>query len=105
MRFFAYLFAIFSAVLFLVRPAYAQNAFYTLINKIITLVVNPVIWFLLVAAGLIFLWGVVQFIVSSGSGNEDGIEKGKKHIVWGLAGIFIMLSSKGIIFIIQDFFR
>lgn len=89
----------------LALPVYAQNQFYRLVNTLIDFIINPLIWLLLILATLIFLWGTVQFIISTGSGNEDGINAGKKHIVWGLVGLFIMLSSWGFIRIIGDFFR
>ena len=42
-----------------------------------------------------FLWGVVEFVARS---NDDTArEKGKKHIVWGIIGLFIMLSAFGIL--------
>ena len=85
-------------------PVYAQGDFYSLVNKITQLIINPVIWFLLVLATLIFLWGAVRFALSSGSGDEEGVESGKKHLVWGLVGIFIMLSVKSIIWVIQTLF-
>lgn len=88
----------------LTRPVFAQDDFYKLLNNIIALIINPVIWFLLVLATLVFLWGAVSFVRSNGAGDEEGIESGKKNLVWGLIGIFIMLSAKSIIFIIQDFF-
>ncbi|OGZ32652.1 MAG: hypothetical protein A3H02_01135 [Candidatus Niyogibacteria bacterium RIFCSPLOWO2_12_FULL_41_13] len=88
----------------LTRPVFAQNDFYGLINNIIALIINPIILFLLVLATLVFLWGAVNFIKASGSGDEEGIGAGKKNLVWGLIGMFIMLSVKSIIFIIQDFF-
>lgn len=88
----------------LTRPVFAQSDFYKLLNNIIALIINPVIWFLLVLATLVFLWGAVNFIRARGSGDEEGIESGKKNLVWGLIGIFIMLSIRSIIGIIENFF-
>lgn len=88
----------------LTRPVFAQDDFYKLLNNIITLIINPVIWFLLVLATLVFLWGAVQFIKSNSEGDEDGIAKGKGYLVWGLVGMFIMFSARSFIFIIENFF-
>lgn len=51
-------------------------------------VVNPLIVFFFAAAVVFFLWGVADFIRSSES--DDGREKGKQHMVWGVVGIFLM---------------
>lgn len=71
-----------------------------LIQKAYEFVVQPVIWLLLVVAFVVFLWGVVEFIRSSGS--EAGREKGKKHIIWGIIGLVIMASVLGITATISD---
>jgi len=48
------------------------------------------------------LWGIFLFILHNDDDSER--EKGKKNIVWGLIGIFIMLSVLGIINLILDSF-
>ncbi len=58
-------------------------------------VLNPLIGLLLAVAFLVFLWGLFKFI--SGAGDDEARETGKRHIVWGVLGIFIMLSVFGII--------
>lgn len=85
------------------QPNFPQWACFT--NKIIDLIINPVIWFLIAVASLIFFFGAVRFIIANRAGDEEGILAGKKHIVWGIVGLFIMLSVLGIIDIIIDFFQ
>ena len=92
---------------FLVQKAYAagigpsstsNTTFNTLLQKILTNVVNPIIYLLMALAVVYFVWGMLVFIQ-----NADNAEKrqdGYKHMIWGVVGIFIMISAKGIIGII-----
>lgn len=51
---------------------------------------------LLVAiALLVFFWGLVQFI--AGAGNEDKRAEGKQHMIWGIVGLFVMVSVWGLV--------
>ena len=43
----------------------------------------------------VFLWGVVQFIFAAG--DEEKIKSAKGYIVYGLVGVFVMVSFWGII--------
>ncbi len=53
---------------------------------------------------LYFFWGLGQFILNAGS--EDGREKGKHVMLWGVIALFVMVSIWGIVGILDDtFFR
>lgn len=58
-------------------------------------VLNPVIGLLFAIALVVFLWGVVEFLLQSDS--EEAREKGKSHMLWGVIGMFIMFSVFAII--------
>ena len=45
-----------------------------------------------------FVWGVMQFIKNSDNPEKRG--EGYQHMIWGIVGLFIMVSAKGIINII-----
>jgi hypothetical protein len=47
-----------------------------------------------------FLWGVVGFIKNAD--NTEKREEGYKHMIWGIIGLFIMISANGIINIIRS---
>ena len=51
---------------------------------------------------LVFFWGIFQFIGNAAS--EDARDKGKKNIMWGIAGMFIMVAAYGIIKLILGTF-
>ncbi len=53
-------------------------------------IVNPLITFFFAAAVVFFLWGVADFIRSGES--DEGRDKGKRHMVWGIVGMFLMMA-------------
>lgn len=74
----------------------------TLISGIKTSIVNPIIAFFMAAATVVFIWGVVEMIM--GAENEEARTIGKRHIVWGLLGLFIMIAAGAIISTLCLFF-
>jgi len=58
-------------------------------------IINPVITILFSLAFLIFVWGVVRFLINAEDENERA--QGKEHIKWGLVGMFIMAGVFGIL--------
>jgi uncharacterized membrane protein YcfT len=76
--------------LFFTNIAYAAtenlDTFIVNVNK---LIVNPLIMLLFALALAYFLWGVFGFI--SNQENEEKKNEGKKHMLWGIIGITIMM--------------
>ena len=52
-------------------------------------IINPLILFLFALAVVFFLYGVLEFILNQE--NEEKKTEGKRHILWGIIGITIML--------------
>ncbi|MBI1956927.1 MAG: hypothetical protein HYS44_00500 [Candidatus Niyogibacteria bacterium] len=75
--------------------------FEELIRKITTGLIDPLVGLMIAAAGIVFLWGVVEFIAKAD--NEAARAKGKQHIVWGLVGLTIMFTVWGLVRILYDF--
>ena len=71
----------------------------TLINGIVANVFNPIIKILFALALLMFLWGVAMFVFNAA--DEAKRSEGKKHIIWGLVGMTIMISVTGITGIVK----
>ncbi|AKM84202.1 TPA: hypothetical protein DCZ46_03985 [Candidatus Campbellbacteria bacterium] len=71
----------------------ATSQFVSNMNEFIII---PLIGLLISLATLIFVWGLVEFIHGSGS-NPAARETGKKHMMWGIIGLFIMVFAKAII--------
>ncbi|MFH1455103.1 MAG: TrbC/VirB2 family protein [bacterium] len=80
------------------NPTSGGTAFNALLQKILTNVVNPIIYLIMALAVVYFVWGVMMFIQNADKAEKR--EEGYKHMIWGIIGIFIMVSAKGIINII-----
>lgn len=66
-----------------------------LLDRISNAILNPFIILLFAASTAVFIWGVVKFI--AGAADDKVREEGKKNILWGVVGMFIMMSVFGII--------
>jgi hypothetical protein len=65
-------------------------------------IVNPIITLLSLAAFVVFVWGVVDFIR-----NADDPEKradGQQHMIWGIVGLVIIFGTTAIINILKATF-
>ena len=67
----------------------------TIICRIVV-VLNQLIDLLFVVATLVFLWGIIQYVIAGG--DEKKVAEGRKYIVYGLVGLFVMLAMWGIVF-------
>lgn len=65
-----------------------------LIAKIKSEIVDPVISFLFILGLLYFLYGVYELV--RGAESEEARATGRQHILWGVVGMFIMISFWGI---------
>jgi hypothetical protein len=73
-----------------------------LIYKVNQFIVNPLILLLMAVAMVVFFWGVFEFV--SKSGSDEARDRGKKNMLWGIVGLFIMVAAFGIIQIILGTF-
>ncbi len=73
----------------------------SIISTLITEIVNPLIGIVFVIAIAVFFWGIIEFILNAD--NEEKRATGKNHIIWGLVGLLIMATVKGILEILQNF--
>ena len=73
------------------------------VNTLKDKILNPIENILIVAGTLLFLWGVVEFI--AGASSEDKRTQGKRHMIWGIIGLVIILGVRGIITILENLFR
>ncbi|MBY0110601.1 hypothetical protein K2Y00_01175 [Patescibacteria group bacterium] len=69
------------------------------IMRVQVAIIDPIITLLALAAFVVFIWGVVEFI--GGAGDSEKREKGKKHIIWGLIGLVIIFGARAIVGIIS----
>lgn len=74
-----------------------------LLAKIDAYILNPLIILGFVVATVVFFYGIAEFIWSADSDTKR--EEGKKSILYGVVGLFIMFSVYGIINFILDTFN
>lgn len=84
-------------------PAKIGNFFY-LLRTAAFFILSPLIRLMFVLGTVVFLWGTVQFIAGSSSGDEKKIETGKKHLTWGIVALFLMVAMWGIVTVMQNTF-
>jgi hypothetical protein len=66
-----------------------------IVDKISEHILNPLILLMFALATVMFLWGVFQFLVNSD--DSEARDTGRRHILWGVIGMFIMVSVYAII--------
>lgn len=76
-------------------PAFAFAAtFRTFVYDIVG-IINLLVELLAGAALLAFFWGIAQYIRSAG--DEKKLAEGKNIMIWGVLGLFVMVSLWGIL--------
>ncbi len=79
---------------------HAEASIGTLMTSIERVIINPIIFLLFALALVIFLYGIVQYLLNPES--EEIRKKSKDHMLWGVVGIFIMIAVFGIMRIILN---
>ena len=74
-------------------------------NVLISEFINPAVYLLSAFALVWFLYGVFMFVLARYQSNEDGIKRGKRHMIWGLVGLVIIYSASAIYNFITSFFN
>jgi len=80
----------------------AEKTAQQLLNDAVTAVVNPIIVLFFLMAMLIFVFGVFEFI--KGSDSDEARSKGQKHMISGIIGLLIMVSTFAVINFLVDQF-
>lgn len=62
---------------------------------------NNIFYALMGVAFIIFVWGIIKFIFSGGDAGKVG--ESKKIIVFGLIGLFVMVSVFGLVYLVGQF--
>lgn len=66
-----------------------------LLSKIAENIINPFIILLFVFALVIFLWGVLQFVMKAD--DEEARKIGRRHMIYGILGMALMVSAFGVV--------
>lgn len=68
---------------------------YSILSKINTIIINPIIILLFAVAFIYFIYGVFEYLWKSHS-DPAKMKEGRTHMAWGLFGMFIMISVFGL---------
>ena len=71
-------------------------------QRVVTYIIDPALLVIFALGFLLFVYGLVEFLWKI-NGEGDTAE-GKRHMVWGLVGMLIMISVYGILDIIDNTF-
>ena len=70
-------------------------------GRLAAAIINPLLALIFGAGLLVFIWGLVQYLYTLNiKGEQD--QEGKKHMLWGMVGMFIMVAVFTIIRIIAN---
>lgn len=72
----------------------------TIIQKVNDAILTPIVYLLFAVATVYFLFGLMKFILNQD--NDEAQSEGKKHMMWGVIGIAIMVSVWGILNLINE---
>lgn len=62
--------------------------------------INQLVPILIALALVFFLWGVVTFILAAG--DEDARSAGKQKMIWGILGLFVIVSVWGLVGLLNE---
>ena len=83
-------------------PMFAMAAGLTDLITTVQNIINSLIPLFMIIATVVFLWGIIQYITAAG--DEDKVKEGRSYIIYGLIGLFVMVSVWGLVKIIADTF-
>lgn len=73
-----------------------------LVGCLTDVVINPILALIFAAGLLVFVFGVVEFMVGLSGETGEKKEAGKRHMLWGIVGMFIMAAAYSILKIIAN---
>ena len=73
----------------------------TLTGKLIDTIIDPLLALFVAMGVLVFVFGLVQFLWGLNTETESK-EQGKKHMLYGIIGLFIMVAAYAIVQLIGN---
>jgi hypothetical protein len=69
-------------------------------SRVYEVIINPLVVFFFALALVLFLFGMLKFLANRSGGNDEKLKEGKQHMLWGIVGMFIMITVFAIMRII-----
>ncbi len=76
--------------------------FQDLLSYITCIISNYVVVLIVAIAMVMFIWGVVQYVINNG--EEAKKERGKQFMIWGIIGLAVMIAVWGLVRILGTTF-
>lgn len=73
-----------------------------LIANVIRVVIQPLVELLIAAGLLVFIWGLIEFLLALNELGEYSKEDGKRHMFWGIVGMFVMVAAVSILYFLAN---
>ena len=67
----------------------------TMVGKLQTAILFPLMMLMMSVAFLVFLWGVYEYVL--GAADESARTTGRAHMLWGIIGFLVMISAYAIL--------
>ena len=79
-----------------------MNVATDIIGRFTAVLIKPTLLLIFTAGFFLFLWGLVMFIFKlEGTDHKEG----KEHMLWGIVGMFIIISVYGILNLLDSTFN
>ncbi|MFA6459554.1 MAG: hypothetical protein WCV79_04165 [Candidatus Paceibacterota bacterium] len=89
-------------VQFIIPMAHAAvdtAAFAKVMDPIVREIIYPIVYVIFALGVFVFGYGVIEMIIK---GSAEARETGRRHILFGAIGMFIMISAWGIVHFVSD---
>lgn len=67
------------------------------------IITNSIVPLFMTVATVAFMWGMITYFLNPD--NEEKRKSGKSYMIWGLVGLFVMVSMWGIVAIFNNTFH
>ena len=94
-----------AGVLALVPFTAEAKSFKQVVDTSIVPLGDLVITLLYGAATILFLFGVLRYFFVSGASAEEGRQKGKQHMFWGIIALVVLFSVWGLVRILLNLLK
>lgn len=81
------------------QAAVVAESFVARLNEVIFF---PLITLMMAVALLVFLYGAFQYV--AGAGSDQARDKGRRHLLYGIIGMLVMISAYSILYIAANTF-
>ena len=78
-----------------------MNRIHDLRDLLVSNIINPILYFVFALGLLVFIFGIVEFLYGLNA-QTDARDQGKKHMLWGLVGMLIIVVSYSIVWLVVD---